>query len=97
MKQTITASNFRDAFKNMGRADQFSYDGLTTLFEHLEGFEECTGQEIELDVIALCCDFTEFDDEKELLKQCELDSLDEVEEHTLLLRVPGGSYIIENF
>jgi hypothetical protein len=97
MKQTITVSNFRDAFKNMGRADQFSYDGLTALFEHLEGVEEAAGQEIELDVIALCCEFTEFDDEKELLRQYGLDSLDEVEEQTLLLRVPGCSYIIENF
>lgn len=59
MKQTIDIYNFCDAFQRMRRQNQFSYDGLRVLFEHLEEYEDSTGQEIELDVIALCCEYTE--------------------------------------
>ena len=42
----------------MDRYDQFGYDGLLVLFDFLEQFEEDTGEEIELDVIALCCEYS---------------------------------------
>ena len=59
MKTTIDLYDFRDAFYRMGRKTNFSYEGLEILFEYLEELEEGTDQEIELDVIALCCDFSE--------------------------------------
>lgn len=58
MKQTVYLSDFRDAFKRMNRADQFSYDGLECLFDYLTELERCD-DEYELDVIGLCCDFAE--------------------------------------
>lgn len=63
MFQTVTFSDFYDAFKRMDRADQFSRQGLSLLFDYLESYEEDTGEQIELDVIALCCDYTEQDAE----------------------------------
>ena len=68
MKQTITVSMFRDAFVRLDRKNQFSYDGLTALFTHLEELEIDTGQEIELDVIALCCTFFEYENIDEIKK-----------------------------
>ena len=60
MYQTInTASSFRDEFRACGRADQFSYEALGLLFDYLEAFEMDTGEEIELDVVSICCDYTE--------------------------------------
>jgi hypothetical protein len=59
MYQTINEYQFRDAFHSCGRGKQFSYEGLTILFEGLEQYEVDTGEEVELDVIALCCDFSE--------------------------------------
>lgn len=60
MKQTITnVYQFRDAFNLCGRGKQFSYEGLASLWEYLEQYEEDTGEELELDVIAFCCDFSE--------------------------------------
>ena len=59
MKQTIDLYAFRNAFYKMGRKDQFSYDGLEILFDYLEEVEQDTGEEMELDVIALCCDYAE--------------------------------------
>ena len=59
MKQTITLHTFRDAFYKMGRKDSFSYVGLEVLFDYLEELEQATGEEMELDVISLCGEFTE--------------------------------------
>jgi hypothetical protein len=59
MKTIVTESDFRDAFRAMGRNDQFSYEGLGVLFNYLENYEEDTGIELELDVVALCCDYYE--------------------------------------
>jgi hypothetical protein len=56
MIQTINVSDFRAAFHSMGRKDQFSYEGLGALFDYLEDFD---GGGYDLDVIALCCDYSE--------------------------------------
>ena len=59
MYQTVNIYSFRDAFHTMGRGETFSYEGLGILFEYLEQLEEDTGQPLELDVVALCCDYAE--------------------------------------
>lgn len=59
MKTTITKSDFTAAFHNMGRGDQFTHKGLSELYDFLTEMEYGTGEEMELDVIALCCDFGE--------------------------------------
>ena len=59
MKQTVNLQDFRDAFYKMDRKDNFSYEGLEVLFNYIEEVEQYTGKEIELDVIALCCEYAE--------------------------------------
>lgn len=59
MIQTITVSDFRDAFRNMGRTDQFSYEGLELIFDYIEEYEGITGEQVELDVIGICCEWCE--------------------------------------
>ena len=58
MKQTIDFSDFTDAFRRFGRYDQFGYAALEVLFNYLEQYEDDTGEELGLDVIALCCDYS---------------------------------------
>ena len=58
MKQSVNFSAFMDAFHAYKRYDQFGYQALQILFEHLEEYEDSTGEEIELDVIALCSDYS---------------------------------------
>jgi len=58
MKQTVDIYSFRRAFEDMDRTN-FSHEGLEVLFNGLEELENDTGEEYELDVIALCCDFAE--------------------------------------
>jgi hypothetical protein len=59
MKTTVTQSAFIDAFTKAGRASQFSRPALGLLLEHFEQLEEDTGEEIELDVVAICCEYAE--------------------------------------
>jgi hypothetical protein len=57
---TITSVyQFRDAFAQANRQNQFSYEGLEVLFDYLEELSDSIGENIELDVIALCCDYAE--------------------------------------
>jgi len=50
---------FRDAFAQANRQTQFSYEGLEVLFDYLEELSDSIGENIELDVVALCCDYAE--------------------------------------
>ncbi len=60
MKTTVSAYDFVNAFDQCGRSDQFSRAGRFALFEYLEETEEGQGEEMELDVIELCCDYSEY-------------------------------------
>lgn len=57
--QNVNLYNFRQAFFDAGRKDQFSYSGLEILFDYLEELSDVIGEPIDLDVIALCCEYEE--------------------------------------
>ena len=58
MKTSVNLYDFRNAFQRV-RPENFSYAGLEALYEYLIDIEDGTGEEFELDVIALCCDYSE--------------------------------------
>lgn len=58
MKMTVTKYMFVEAFSDYGRGNNFTRPVLEALYEYLTEIEE-GGEEIELDVIAICCDFRE--------------------------------------
>ena len=66
---------FREAFRLAGRMDQFSYEGLEVLFDYLDNLSEDTGEPIELDVVALCCEYCESSVE-ELIENYSIDVSD---------------------
>lgn len=70
--QTVNIYQFREAFRLAGRMDQFSYEGLEVLFDYLENLSDDIGEPIELDVIALCCDYYESTIE-ELIREYNID------------------------
>lgn len=62
MKNTVNSHDFIRAFELADRAgvgNNFSYEAIGLLFDYFEDYEESTGEEIELDVIAICCEFYE--------------------------------------
>lgn len=103
MKTTINKCDFVDAFHAMDRRDNFNPKGLETLFDYLEQFEEDIGEEIELDVIALCCEYTQYANLKELQSEhSDIESFDDLEANTLVLycgkyQDEESSFIIQNY
>lgn len=69
MKKTISFYDFECAFVDFdyNRGNNFSYEGKKALFEYIEELESDTGEETELDVIALCCEFTEYSNIQEFV------------------------------
>lgn len=59
MKTTVNRYDFERAFVQADRKENFSYEALGLLYKYFEQYEEDTGEEIELDVIAICCEYSE--------------------------------------
>ena len=59
--QTVDQNEFVRAFEAYGRAGQFSREGLRALFDYIEDCSRDIGENVELDVIGICCEWTEYD------------------------------------
>lgn len=106
-----TAGQFRDEFIRMGWGKNFTYEGSMALFKYFEQYEEDTGERIELDVIAICCDWAEYTPE-ELVSEygSYLDRDDDIEDseyaeklakeltdRTTVIECGNGNFIIQAF
>ena len=69
--ESLFISRFED-YKRVETAENkngnFSYKGLRALFEYLDNLSEEIGENIKLDVIALCCEYSEYKNLDEFLK-----------------------------
>ena len=68
MYQSVNLYDFERAFVTADMADNFSYHGKKALFEYLEQYEDDTAEQMELDVIGICCDFSEYKSALEALQ-----------------------------
>jgi hypothetical protein len=60
---TVSSSDFHDAFTSSdSRKTQFSYNARQALFEYLDDLSDQIDTPIELDIVALSCDYTEYPD-----------------------------------
>ena len=97
MFTNVSEYDFKEAFKI--RKSNFSYEGLNALYEYLTNFEEETGKEIELDVIAICCDYSEYKDFKEFQADYgkEYKTIKDIEDKTQVIPFSKNSFIIQQF
>ena len=93
----LTKWNFQDAFRDMGRGEQFSIEGLSALYDYLHNVSESMGEPIELDVIALCCEYTEYDNLEELLAAYDTEFLRQIENNTTVIELDNGGYIVQDY
>ena len=111
MKITINESMFKEQFRLHGRKDQFSWNGLTALYDYLEeAYGEDGEYEYDLNVTGLCCQFTEYDNAldaglnyngllnvKSLTEEeKERNALEFLRDNTLVITFDGG-IIIQDF
>jgi len=105
MKQTVTEYQFIESFRHAGRETQFSVPARRALFAHLEDYEKETCFELELDPIALCCEWAEYPSALHAAKdsgfQEGIDSRDEsalewLQNRTQVIEFDGG-LVIQQF
>jgi len=103
MKDTINKDQFRNWFRSSEQYRRtFSYEGLSALFDYLEEMEASTGEELDFDPVALCCEYSEYDTFEEFQEEYNGEvlypTLDDLEDYTTVIRVGHtGSFIIQQF
>ena len=100
--QRVNVSDFRDAFRQCGRADDFSYGALGALFDHFSDLADDTGDPIELDPIALCCEWSEFESALiaarayayDAATETEANALEYLRDHTSVVEFGNGTGVV---
>ena len=89
MIDAVTQTEFVDRFVKIDRESNFSHWGRIALFEYFEQYEEDTGEQIEFDPIAICCEYTEYESLDELndIYGKKFEDLDEVSDYTPVIPV----------
>lgn len=98
MIQNVNWYDFSDRFTQSDTyKNNFSYDALKALFEYFENYEEDIGEQIEFDMIAICCDWTEYDNLKEVKNNYNISSFKELENNTTVIKLDNGHLLIKNY
>ena len=102
MKRTLTTTEIANALLK----DEFaswSIEAAYALAEYCQGIEEDTGEEMELDIVALRCEWDEYPDAVAVAKAFGLDSerVRSVEkylnENTNFIKLKMGGYLVTAF
>ena len=112
MFKEISLNEFEEEFREYNRANNFSYEGKEALFYYLEEIEESCDTKIELDIIALCCEYTEYEDINEYLDNYDTDIekedyediedfnkavMEELNDKTTVIMIDDESFIIQDY
>ena len=98
MKQSITRADFvgwfwgSDTYKR-----NFSYEGLNSLFDYFEQLEEEMENEMDFDPIAICCEFSEYENLEEIknnYSSVEINNIDDLRYHTNVIEIDDSDKLI---
>lgn len=67
--QKFDSSDLYDLAVIWKRADSFGYDGWNAIGEYLEQLSEDIGKDIEIDIVAICCDYAIAEDVEDFFYQ----------------------------
>ena len=100
MYKLISRYEFITAFRVMGRNNQFSYEALNVLYDYYEEIEpHNNGLGIELDVIAFCCEWTQYKSIEEYNEAYETDykSYEELVEagNCSVIHIDGAEFLTD--
>jgi len=107
--QTLDKYSFVRAFEESSRKDQFSSEALEAIFEYMEEYSDSTGENVEFDIVGICCEWAEMTWQDVAmsydvdLSQCTDDDerIGEVEDYlsrnTQYCEVSEGSFVLVQF
>ena len=98
MKQSVTRFDFVDWFRGSDTyKNNFSYDGLNSLFDYFEELEEQMENEMDFDPIAICCEFSEyenFEEIKENYNSTDIQTMDDLRNYTSVIKIENTDRLI---
>lgn len=99
MIQQVSWYDFSDTFfKSDTYKNNFSYEGLQALYDYLEQLEDDMGEPIEFDMIALCCDYREYDSLEDIMSEYDsIKSMEDLQDNTQVIECENGHIIIQQF
>jgi hypothetical protein len=84
---------FVDEFINYDR-NYFTLEGYEALYNYLSDDYE---DDLPLDVIGIVCEFTEYENFKQIKDDYDIETLDDLRDITLVLDLESGGFVIQNF
>lgn len=91
---------FASLFNDYGRGNQFTYQGFDALYWYFSDLSDDLGEDISIDVVAICCEWTEYDSLKELAdaygidkSMSDTDVRDGLSDIGTCLKTEGGTYL----
>ena len=98
MKETMNEYSFIREFEDI-RPNNFSRAGLIAIYDYLCSYEDDCGIELEFDPIAICCEFTEYEDIAEFNNNYgkDYEEISEIENKTTVIMVDEISFIILDY
>lgn len=95
MYTQVTETKFIDAM-TQASPETFSYEALCALFDYYIDLEEGTGEEMELDPVAIRCDWIEYDSLADL-QEAYPTLIDNLNDHTTVIPLKNGGFLCLNF
>ena len=100
MIETVTRTRFINWFRQSDSyKDNFSFFAQASLYDYFEELELDTGEKVEFDPIAICCEYSEYKDIEEYNQDYEpVESIDKIRELTTVIEIPKNKgFIIQQY
>jgi len=99
MKKEVNLWTFQDDMKS-----NFSFKGSESLFNYLNELEDDCDKIVNYDPIAFRCEYNEYEsfkefkeDYSEYCKDHNIKKIDDISDHTQLIKIDNDSFIIQSF
>ena len=97
MYTRVTEDNFRNTFLTSDYKNNFSYDGLTALYNYFEELEDDIGQTIEFDLVGIAGEYSELTIDElrdNYFIDKNIDVIEYLQEHTQVIEIEDSDRVI---
>ena len=95
MKNTIDFSYFRNWFLNSQYKNNFSIEGLSSLYDYLVNLEEELETEFDFDPVAFSCEYSEYENLEEIKKTYDcIENYEDLENNTSIIKIENTDRLI---
>ena len=97
MYTRVAEDNFRNTFLTSDYKNNFSYDGLTALYDYLEELEDELCESIEFDLVAIAGEYSELTIDElrdNYFIDKNIDVIEYLQEHTQVIEIEDSDRVI---